>query len=98
MRAMAAFSRRRPSAARPASAPLSPPAGPGAERPAGTVPKGRGRKAERLPGREAARNENGAASAREMTWRAGALGRRGCGVLLQPCGTVLSSARRLAAH
>ena len=43
LRAMAAFFRRRPSAARPASAPLSPPAGPGAERPAGTVPKGRGR-------------------------------------------------------
>jgi hypothetical protein len=60
MRAMAAFSRRRPSAARPASAPFTPPAGPGAERPAGTVPKGRGRKAERLPGREAARREDGA--------------------------------------
>ena len=55
MRAMAAFLQAAAERSEASLGALIPSAGPGAERPAGTVPKGRGRKAERLPGREAAR-------------------------------------------
>jgi len=58
LRAMAAFSRRRPSVARPASAPLSPPRRARRGATGRNRPEGARAKPERLPGREATRGEN----------------------------------------